>query len=66
MTFACFCLAASGIYVANDVVDAAADRRHPRKRFRPVAAGELPVPAAVVVSAGCVVAGGFLPLAHAA
>jgi decaprenyl-phosphate phosphoribosyltransferase len=36
-----FCLLASGIYAINDVRDAEEDRRHPRKRFRPVAAGEL-------------------------
>lgn len=36
-----FCLLASGIYAINDVRDAAEDRRHPRKRHRPVAAGEL-------------------------
>jgi decaprenyl-phosphate phosphoribosyltransferase len=36
-----FCLLASGIYAINDVRDADEDRRHPRKRFRPVAAGEL-------------------------
>src|ERR1700751_309417 len=38
---AAFCMLASGIYAINDVRDAAEDRRHPRKRFRPVAAGEL-------------------------
>jgi decaprenyl-phosphate phosphoribosyltransferase len=36
-----FCLLASGIYAINDVRDAPEDRLHPRKRFRPVAAGEL-------------------------
>jgi decaprenyl-phosphate phosphoribosyltransferase len=36
-----FCLLASGIYCLNDVRDAAEDRLHPRKRNRPVAAGEL-------------------------
>ncbi|MBV9940764.1 MAG: decaprenyl-phosphate phosphoribosyltransferase [Solirubrobacterales bacterium] len=36
-----FCLLASGIYAINDVRDAAEDRRHPYKRLRPVAAGEL-------------------------
>jgi decaprenyl-phosphate phosphoribosyltransferase len=36
-----FCLLASGIYAVNDVHDAAEDRSHPRKRLRPVAAGEL-------------------------
>jgi len=38
---AAFCLLASGIYAINDVRDAEEDRRHPRKRFRPVAAGDL-------------------------
>ncbi len=36
-----FCLLASGIYAINDVSDAEEDRRHPRKCFRPVAAGEI-------------------------
>jgi decaprenyl-phosphate phosphoribosyltransferase len=36
-----FCLLASGIYAINDVRDAPEDRLHPRKRHRPVAAGEL-------------------------
>lgn len=34
-----FCLAASGTYFLNDTVDAEADRHHPVKRMRPVAAG---------------------------
>jgi decaprenyl-phosphate phosphoribosyltransferase len=41
LSFAAFCLLASGIYAINDVRDAVEDRVHPRKRFRPVAAGEL-------------------------
>jgi decaprenyl-phosphate phosphoribosyltransferase len=43
VTIACiaFCLLASGIYAINDVRDADEDRRHPRKQFRPVAAGDL-------------------------
>jgi decaprenyl-phosphate phosphoribosyltransferase len=36
-----FCLLASGIYAVNDVRDAPEDRLHPRKRLRPIAAGEL-------------------------
>jgi decaprenyl-phosphate phosphoribosyltransferase len=39
LAFISFCLAASGIYLWNDALDADADRQHPRKRFRPVAAG---------------------------
>ena len=41
LAFVAFCLLASGIYAINDVRDAPEDRLHPRKRFRPVAAGEL-------------------------
>jgi decaprenyl-phosphate phosphoribosyltransferase len=37
--FGIFCLAASGTYFWNDTLDAEADRHHPVKRFRPVAAG---------------------------
>jgi 4-hydroxybenzoate polyprenyltransferase len=37
--FALFCMLASGIYCWNDALDADADRVHPAKRHRPVAAG---------------------------
>jgi decaprenyl-phosphate phosphoribosyltransferase len=39
--FVAFCLAASGTYFLNDALDADADRRHPTKRNRPVAAGHV-------------------------
>lgn len=39
--FGCFCLAATGTYYLNDSADVEADRLHPTKRFRPVAAGEI-------------------------
>jgi 4-hydroxybenzoate polyprenyltransferase len=39
--FAIYCAASSAAYLVNDVRDADADRRHPAKRFRPVASGEL-------------------------
>lgn len=45
--FVLFCLAASGTYCINDVLDRGADRMHPTKRFRPVASGVVPVPVAV-------------------
>lgn len=47
--FAAFCLLSSGIYAVNDVRDIEEDRRHPRKRFRPVAAGELAPPQALLL-----------------
>src|SRR5579862_1737873 len=37
--FIVFCLAASGLYCINDVFDMDADREHPKKKLRPVAAG---------------------------
>jgi 4-hydroxybenzoate polyprenyltransferase len=39
--FAAYCAASSAAYLVNDVRDAEADRLHPLKRLRPVAAGEL-------------------------
>ena len=47
IAFVCFCLAASGTYFLNDALDVEADRRHPTKRFRPVAAGEVSVRTAI-------------------
>ena len=47
--FGIFCLAASGTYYLNDARDAEADRRHPTKHNRPVAAGVVPVPLALTL-----------------
>jgi 4-hydroxybenzoate polyprenyltransferase len=57
LTVAAFCLTASGIYVANDLLDVRADRLHPRKRLRPFAAGELSIATGRVMSVGLVAAG---------
>ncbi|QXC61278.1 UbiA family prenyltransferase [Aquihabitans sp. G128] len=46
-----FCLAAAGTYYLNDAVDVEADRLHPTKRFRPIAAGEIPLPLARALGA---------------
>jgi decaprenyl-phosphate phosphoribosyltransferase len=43
VAFVAFCLAASGTYYLNDAIDAPADRLHPTKQSRPVAAGEVSV-----------------------
>lgn len=43
LAFLAFGLCASGVYVLNDLLDLPADRRHPRKRLRPFAAGTLPL-----------------------
>ena len=48
--FVCFCAAASATYLINDISDVESDRRHPTKRERPIAAGIVPVPFAIVLS----------------
>jgi decaprenyl-phosphate phosphoribosyltransferase len=53
---AAYCLASSASYLVNDVRDAELDRRHARKRTRPVAAGELSPRAAVTAAAVAAVA----------
>src|ERR1700760_1854006 len=62
LAFIAFCMLASGIYAINDVRDAGEDRLHPRKRFRPVAAGELAPGAAVSLGAGLMMTGLMLCL----
>lgn len=42
VAFAVFSLAASAIYLVNDVRDVEADREHPTKKYRPIAAGVVP------------------------
>jgi 4-hydroxybenzoate polyprenyltransferase/phosphoserine phosphatase len=50
--FLSFSLCASATYIANDLLDVEADRRHPAKRLRPFAAGDLSVKTGVALSAG--------------
>lgn len=50
LAFAAFGLCASGTYIANDLADLDADRRHPRKRARPFASGALPLHHGVAVA----------------
>ncbi len=47
--FVAFSLAASSGYVLNDLLDLAADRTHPTKRYRPFAAGLLSIPAGLAL-----------------
>ena len=55
--FAVFCLASSGIYAFNDIFDREQDRNHPTKKSRPVAAGDISVPAAAALGTVLVAAG---------
>jgi 4-hydroxybenzoate polyprenyltransferase len=45
-----FCCASSAVYLVNDVRDREADRNHPLKRLRPIAAGTLGIPTAVAAT----------------
>jgi len=69
--FVAYCLAASAIYIINDLGDVAEDRMHPTKRLRPLAAGTVSVPTAKITAALLAVVGlggtwllvpGILPL----
>jgi decaprenyl-phosphate phosphoribosyltransferase len=46
-----FCLISSAIYLLNDCLDVEADRAHPSKRYRPIAAGVLSVRNALALAA---------------
>ena len=52
-----FCLVTSAVYTLNDLWDAKTDRLHPKKRRRPIAAGEVSPTAAAVQLAVLLVAG---------
>jgi 4-hydroxybenzoate polyprenyltransferase len=47
--FAAFCLSASSIYLLNDLVDLPEDRRHPHKKERMLASGQLPIGHAIAM-----------------
>jgi decaprenyl-phosphate phosphoribosyltransferase len=51
VAFVAFCLMSSATYLINDIRDVDADRAHPTKRTRPIAAGELS-PGAAAAAAG--------------
>lgn len=54
-----FCIVSSGVYVFNDLRDRAADRHHPVKRRRPIAAGRIAPPVAALYG-GALLAGGLI------
>ncbi|MFJ5729677.1 decaprenyl-phosphate phosphoribosyltransferase [Streptomyces paradoxus] len=62
LVFVLFTACAAAVYLVNDARDADADRAHPVKRHRPVAAGQVPVPVAYAVG-GCL--GTLAPVAAA-
>jgi 4-hydroxybenzoate polyprenyltransferase len=55
--FVAFCLVSAGEYLLNDVWDREGDRAHPRKRYRPIAAGQVPAALAVATAVVLFLAG---------
>jgi 4-hydroxybenzoate polyprenyltransferase/phosphoserine phosphatase len=50
VAFFCFSLCASATYIVNDLLDIESDRRHPKKRLRPFAAGDLSPAAGLAIA----------------
>jgi decaprenyl-phosphate phosphoribosyltransferase len=63
LAFVAFSLVASSVYLINDALDVEADRAHPTKRNRPIAAGIVPVPVAFVAAVLFFAAGAAVGLA---
>lgn len=53
--FFAFCFGASAVYLVNDLLDLEADRAHRTKHRRPIAAGRLAIPTALMLAGGLVV-----------
>ena len=53
--FVLFCLISSSVYIFNDLADVEADRQHPEKKNRPIAAGKLPLGVAWAAGIGLVI-----------
>jgi decaprenyl-phosphate phosphoribosyltransferase len=61
--FLSFCLASSGTYFWNDIFDVEEDRLHPKKKFRPIANGDLSLPVARTAGTLLLLVSILLPLA---
>ena len=51
LTFIVFGLLASSVYVMNDLLDLHSDRMHPRKKYRPMASGQITIPVGIALYA---------------
>jgi 4-hydroxybenzoate polyprenyltransferase len=57
LAFVAFCALSGAVYAANDVLDVEEDRKHPLKRLRPVASGEISPRSAIVFASVLAAAG---------
>ena len=48
--FFLFCILSRTVYIINDIMDVEADRMHPKKKFRPIASGQLSIPTAITIA----------------
>ncbi len=57
LAFGAFCAISSAGYLVNDLRDVDLDRRHPTKRFRPIASGQIPTQLGIVLAATLAIIG---------
>jgi 4-hydroxybenzoate polyprenyltransferase/phosphoserine phosphatase len=62
LSFVCFSLVASSVYVLNDLLDLDADRAHPRKKHRPFSSGSIPIAHGTWMAAGLLILGGLIAI----
>jgi len=53
--FFAFCLASSFVYIINDIIDIEQDRKHPKKRNRPIPSGKISIKNATTISIVCLI-----------
>ncbi|BDA85345.1 prenyltransferase UbiA [Aureimonas sp. SA4125] len=63
IAFVCFSFTASSVYIINDLLDLASDRRHKTKRLRPFACGSVPIPVGLALAGTLLVVSALLSLA---